>query len=610
MCAIAGIFSWNEPVGRARIKSMTDAMWHRGPDDSGIWVDPSARVGLGHRRLAILDLSDHGHQPMRSDDGRFTLVYNGEIYNYLELRSELQSEGYRFESTGDTEVLLAMYRRYGAGCLSHLDGMFAFAVWDGLEQRLFCARDRFGEKPFFYFLGANEFIFASEIKALLKAGIKKDISPSRIYSYLQDSTDLLDSEHEDSTFYRNIMRLSPSTSMIVERGGVLRRRKYWQLDQSRRDQAITIEDAIDQFRDLFERSIVSRLRSDVSVGSSLSGGLDSSSIVCGIHRLKGNALRQNCFSARFPDYIEDEGRYIELVNRKVGSTPHYAFPNVGTFLESFEDFFAHHDEPVVSASVFAQWEVMKLAQSEGITVLLDGQGADEMLAGYEHYAHILDEELSKSEGLSRAEDLDAGNRDAGHRAQGLLSNGIENMIKRSYNRSDLRRLVYRSRYRSHYLDPDFLFSVFPYRRSRYSHMTCLESVLRQDMTNGKLETLLRYADHNSMAFSREVRLPFLSHQIVEFVFSLPSTYKIRDGWSKYLLRAAMKHVLPPEICWRRDKIGFSVPQGEWLRDERVTLVLNDSILRLKKMGIINKRCSIAGIPSDRIWQVLSLGQIL
>ena len=544
MCGIAGIYKFNgSKVTSDELKKMTDAIIHRGPDGEGHWINSKHHVGFGHRRLSIIDLSENGKQPMHYANGRYTITFNGEIYNYIELKKELLLKGYEFKSDSDTEVLLALYDLKKESCLQALDGMFAFAIWDEQEQTLFCARDRFGEKPFHYFFDDNRFVFASEIKQFWGQTIEKRINQEKLLKYtitgeLENPVDITE------TFYKTITKLDAAHYILIKPDHKLQIKRYWNIDLNAKPFTGTIEQAAEQFLELFTESIRLRLRSDVPVGSSLSGGLDSSSIVMLIDALKGKELKQNTFSARFKNFAKDEGEHIDAVVKACKNVDvHYTWPDKDYFEAVFDKVTYHQDEPFGSASIIAQYAVMELAKQNKVTVLLDGQGADEYLAGYLSYYHTYLNQLfySKPTLYSQEYNMYLKNHQAAYAYQAVTKNPTIRMKLGRY-----RRLL--------------LGQNMPYHNY-------LNATLKDSTTHVGLKELLRYADRNSMAHSREVRLPFLSHKLVEFVFSLPDGYKINDGWTKFVLRKAMNPILPKSICWRVDKIGYEPPQKNWIQSD-------------------------------------------
>lgn len=522
---------------------MTDVIVHRGPDGQGHWINESGNVGFGHRRLSIIDLSDNAKQPMHYADGRYTITYNGEIYNYIEIKEYLVRKGYLFKSNSDTEVLLALYHLKKEKCLEELDGMFAFSIWDEQEKILFCARDRFGEKPFHYYHDENRFVFASEIKQFWATDIEKKIDQEKLLLFTE--TGLIDDDKNISaTFFKNIKRLDAAHYLLIDPSKKLTIQQYWDIDLTVKPFAGTIEQAAERFLELFTESIRLRLRSDVPVGSSLSGGLDSSSIVMLIDLLKGKDTKQNTFSARFNNFEKDEGEHIEAVLKACKNIEvHYTWPDKAYFESVFDKVTYHQDEPYSSASIVAQYAVMELAKKNNVTVLLDGQGADEQLAGYLPYYHRYLNQLFYLKSSLYTNEYNAYQK----------FHGQEYSYRSPFEIETLRMKL--GRYRRIILG-----QKNPYKDN-------LKTELKYSTTTVGLKVLLRYADRNSMAHSREVRLPFLNHKLVEFVFSLPDEYKLNNGWTKFLLRKSMNKILPTSICWRVDKIGYEPPQNKWIESE-------------------------------------------
>lgn len=614
MCGIAGILT-KERVEMETLVSMTDAIKHRGPDGEGQWINDDKSIGLGHRRLSIIDLSSNASQPMHSPDGRYTIVFNGEIYNYLELKAELIKQGVRFFSESDTEVLLQLYAAKGKNCLQDIDGMFAFAIWDEHTKQLFCGRDRFGEKPFYYsYKPGNTFVFASEMKSLWKTGTSTALNNKMVYRYMNDKYYLYNQDDLSQTFYKDIFQIEPGHCITLNEQLQLTKECYWKLDYTYTNHDISFDDAVNEFRHLFTTSIERRLRSDVPVGSSLSGGLDSSSIVCTIHQhFKPN---QFTFSARFPGFAKDEGKYIDLVLKKTGIEGFFTYPDSNKFADEISTFVYHQEEPTAGASQYAQWEVMKLAREHGVIVLLDGQGADESVTGYNHYFNFFLRELHKSGKHNLLLEEQKSNVEIHNRV--IAENDYAYILPEGRhtngNISALSLPVFRNmwlslRAKKSFFAKDFLLDVLPDNKSRVAYAPdTLNEALWYDAVRGNMQVLLKYADRNSMAFSREVRLPFLYHKLVEFNFSLPAAYKIHKGWSKYILRKSMENVLPAEISWRKDKIGYEPPQHDWFASPIMKDKLCAAQSLLQKESIINKKEMFTDRGRD--WQVLMLAEMM
>ncbi len=582
MCGIAGILS-SDPtrICTQRLKQMTDALAHRGPDGEAVWINDSGRVGMGHRRLAIIDLSPAGAQPFFYQD-RYTIVYNGEIFNYIELREQLRSKGYSFSTRTDTEVILAAYDYYGPSCLGQLDGMFAFAIWDEQEKTLFLARDRFGEKPLFFYRDGKEFVFASELKALWAAGIKKESNKKMLFNfitigYTQNPTNSFE------TFYQGVNKLPARTYLLYNATtGQQKTSSWWDIEPKVKP-VLNEAEAIEELGSLLNLSVHRRLRSDVPVGTSLSGGLDSSSLVaCMLKQIKDPKTLPT-FSAVFPGFDKDESAYIQSVCRHFSVGNQTVTPDVSGLIKDFEKLVYHQDEPFTSASIYAQFKVFGLAASQPIKVLLDGQGADELLAGYHKYYNWYWQELYRSDKKAFALELEA-----------AASSGISNSWTWK-NRLAAHLPVYAGLFlkkqrtsqqrRSNDLSRDFirLYGVSYYDVPRFDR---LNGILYYNTLINGMEELLRYADRNSMAHGVEVRLPFLFPELVDFVFSLPAHFKIREGWTKWILRMNMDGSLPNDIAWRKDKTGYEPPQQIWMQDPILQEYIQEARRKLVDAGIL------------------------
>lgn len=612
MCGIAGVLDLRQPVAAASLLQMMDALRHRGPDAEGWWLSDDATLGLGHRRLSILDLSEHGSQPMHSLDGRYCIVYNGELYNYRELRDGHIRRGIRYHGESDTEVVLNHFILLDSNALTDFDGMFAFAIWDKLKHELFCARDRFGEKPFYYtFENGRRFVFASEIKALFAAGVSRRINHGMLCSYFRNPACARVADAPDATYYEGVSKLPSATFLRVRKDGTRTTERYWAIDACAESRDLSFREATEEFRRVFFQSVSRRLRSDVPVGSSLSGGIDSSAIVCAIPRLDAG-VRYNTFSARFPGFEQDEGEFIDLVNRQAGAIPNSVYPSATDLVRDLRDMFYFQDEPVESASAFGQWSVMRLAKESGVVVLLDGQGGDEIAAGYHEYFTAYLAEMSRREpGESITESAAILDRlslvvspytvDAGRQTvskAGRSSLRIKARARRLLAKTPVGRVIPATTF----LSRSYLWEYgYDSRLTSERPLLTLNQALRSDLIDGKFEHYLRYADRNSMAHSREVRLPFLSHELVEFMFSLPARYKMRRGWTKYLVREALKDIVPDRVLWRKEKVGFVTPQAKWMGDIRVHSIVQEAHDYLVREGVVNRQWATNG---DRGWEMI------
>ncbi len=592
MCGISGILSPNpNHVSKQRLQAMTNSISHRGPQGEGFWTNENNTVGFGHRRLSIIDLSSAGSQPMHYMN-RYTIVYNGEIYNYIELKETLTAKGFAFTSQSDTEVILAAYACYGKDCLQYFDGMFAFAIWDAKEQVLFCARDRFGEKPFYYHydIATNEFVFASEMKALWAAGSEKMMRNEMLLNYLALGW-VQNPVSKEQTFYENIYSLPPSHCLTFSfspgNTPVFSVFNYWDIDKETILLGQNDEQLQSTFLDLFTTSIKRRLRSDVAVGSSLSGGLDSSSIIAIINKLLHDTTKQKSFSAIFPGFDKDESLHIKQVVQQFNVDNYTTTPTADELIKDLQTLMFHQEEPFQSASIYAQYRVYQLAKEHGVTVILDGQGADEILAGYTKYYHWYWQELiSKGKWTKAKEERNFASQNGQQIDWGWKNHAAAFLPQVAANQ--LEKTACRQVIHNHDLNKDFIKAAKSLSAVYKPAVAKLNDILYFNTMQFGLEELLRYADRNSMAHSREVRLPFLSHELVQFVFSLPSDSKIRNGFTKFLLRNVMNNRLPASIVWRKDKVGFEPPQKLWMQQPAMVDYLHESRRTFVNKGILNK----------------------
>jgi asparagine synthase (glutamine-hydrolysing) len=623
MCGIAGIIlhapNTTAPV---HLKRMTDTIAYRGPDGEGLWSNKKNTVHLGHRRLSIIDLSSKAAQPM-GFAGRYQIVYNGEIYNYIEIRTFLQNKGYHFATQSDTEVIMAAFDYWKEKCLQQFDGMFAFAIWDEKEEKLFAARDRFGEKPFYYYEDEGNFIFASEMKALWAIGVDKKINNKMLLNYitlghLQNCID------KEQTFFDDIYSLPPSHYLSYQPSSnqISKITRYWSLNKEIKID-IAADDAVEKFTELFTLSVKRRLRSDVALGTSLSGGLDSSSIAYTINQLQKNSGKDptkmlQTFSAVFPGFENDESEYIKSVVLNLNIGNHQTQPTAVDLINDFEKLCYHQEEPFQSSGIFAQYKVFELAKKHDAKVLLDGQGADEILAGYPRYIHwFLQEVLSRHKlGSTQIE------RRAFRRNNQPFRWDFKNVFAAflpSHAAMQLEKLEYRKTISHPDISEDFL-ALLKHQEWVGIHkpiVTKLNDILHFNITEMGLEELLRFADRNSMAHGCEVRLPFLNHELVEFIFSLPSQLKMHDGWTKFLLRNAMSKKLPDEIVWRKDKVGYEPPQKNWMEDHAVQDYIHEAKKKLANAGIltknaVNKKVEPLAAHADKNydWRYLCAAQVI
>jgi asparagine synthase (glutamine-hydrolysing) len=596
------------------VRNTTAVLRHRGPDDEGYLLgdtrtgratscggtdtDPRLvlpslsafdngpfNLAFSFRRLAILDLSPAGHQPMSSAEGRYWIVFNGEIYNYLELRAELEKHGFVFRSHTDTEVILAAYQHWGAECLSRFTGMWAFVIWDQPRQCLFLSRDPFGIKPLYYTFSERNFAFASEIKALLQLReASRRVNPICLFDYLDSG--LTDNGNE--TFFRDIKQIPPAHCMTVKLGetDIARPVRYWQVDLKQKAD-ISLTEAAYQLRELFLDSVRLHLRSDVPVGSALSGGIDSSSIVSVMRHLYQDTLDIGAFSFAADDPAINEEHWVDMAGAASRAVVHKVHITHKELLSDLDHLIFTHDVPFKSTSIYAQHRVFRLAHEAGIKVMLDGQGADEFLAGYMIY------HSSRLASLIRQckywEALRFWRAAAGYQNQRGVQLLAEACLKASP--AKISRPLWELARRLYLQAPPNL-AQFPRQLSRrgltpptplinqrwftergafgtinraYEGKEILKSNLLQTVVETTLPAILRVEDRNSMAFSIESRVPFLTTELVSFVFSLPEDFLIAaDATTKAVFRLAMRNLVADPILDRKDKIGFQTPEEDWL----------------------------------------------
>ena len=555
MCGISGFVDWRLVVEEARhvLSQMVESQTHRGPDDFGT-ENPSAGVWFGHNRLSIIDLSPDGHQPMTRN--QLTITYNGEIYNYLEIKSELESLGYRFSSKSDTEVILYAYAQWGARCIQRFRGMWAFAIWDESEKTLFCSRDRFGIKPLHYICDDESIYFASEIKALKCARLySNELNPLQLMRDIQ----LGWSVYSDETHYLKIKQLRPGENLVFKAGHISIIPYYNLGTLNQESQRRNFSEA---FRNLFFDSIRLHMRADVEVGSTFSGGIDSSAVVCAVQHL----FHPDKFQTFTVWYEQaDERPFANQVWTKYSSiVPHTLQPDTSELSEAFIRATRQYDIPVSGSSYLSQYFVMKFAHQCGIKVLLDGQGSDEYLMGYHHSLYrLFATYLRQGSVAAFVKELFTFSRMQQWGVLKVADLLLKSMLSTFLSEQNLYKLEYYHFYPNAFEDKlvtNFYLKTMDAEPLRNFSWHLLYSTI--------LQTLLLHEDRNSMAFSIEARVPFLDHPLVEFGYSLPPEEKISNGYTKYILRKALSDIMPEGITWRTDKKGFVTP-GEviWLRNQ-------------------------------------------
>jgi asparagine synthase (glutamine-hydrolysing) len=647
MCGIAGLLSLDGHVEPRRVQVMMEALRHRGPDDEGYVfmdfsganveerrgtdtvparavglasVDQAANgafaLGLGHRRLSIIDVSAAGHQPMHSEDRRLWLTYNGEIYNYLELRRELEAFGHAFSSNSDTEVILKAYQQWGLGCLSRFNGMWAFALADLRRRSLICARDRLGVKPLYYHFDGRTFAFGSEVRALLRLPWVKVAPNDRV---LWDFLVLGAIDHTAETCFADVVAVEGGHYLEISFDGKFRDQPFWEFQASPLSTGPASEvrrRAPGRVRELLTDAVRLRLRSDVNVGFCLSGGLDSSSVVGIADRLLDEADRPqvgprlSVFHAAFDDPGIDERPYVRTVLAQTRVAPHFVFPTGQELVQDYRRLLWHQEQPFGGPSVYAQYRVFGLARAAGVKVLLDGQAGDELFAGYHRYFGLQLTRFLAAGQLGQAKALLS--------AHGLGVSrhaGLQLALRHLPGKSARELLVHTSTEPS-LIAPDFL-AAFTHRADRIirEERACrsLGDMLARDLTHASLPRLLRFEDRNSMAFSLESRVPFADDlPLIEYVAGLPDSAKVWAGWSKYVLREAMHGLVPDPIRWRRRKLGFAVPEREWAAEARGSAlwdVLAETPSQYIDRGQLERRLhpgSSTPIRTSVLWRLLEV----
>lgn len=573
MCGISGyIDKFNSIENLELIKAMTDAVSHRGPDDEGFFLEGC--LALGHRRLSIIDLSPDGHQPMHyRGESDFVIVFNGEVYNYPELREELKALGHTFVSGSDTEVVLSAYVEWGDACVSRFNGMWAIAIYDRKKSRLFCSRDRFGVKPFYYIDEPGVFAFGSEIRQLLPLLGDVKANSELLLDFIITST----ADHTNDTFFRNVKKLPAGHNLVFDlQSGRHTIERFYEIAQRTELQSLDVDAAVEIYRERLTEAVTIRLRADVPVATCLSGGLDSSAIATVASKLyqKQSGSRFHAITAISEQSSNDESVYAQVIVQNSDLEWIKVKPTYEDFVSTLQDVVVAQEEPFTSPSLTMQYFVMKAARENGVPVLLDGQAQDELCLGYEKYyaAHFLTTFRRRGVRAAIASLFNAWKNNsnmAPHRIAMYLVGGLF---------AGLRYKFYRHRHS--YIKAS---ASVPKHLAAFSK-ACFDEfqIQKLEVTSTNLPLLLRYEDKNSMHHSIEARLPFLDYRFAETVLSLSGDMKIRDGWTKWVVRKAMDGKMPDAITWRKNKMGFEAPEDLWLakhKDEMRKVVLDSDLLK-------------------------------
>jgi asparagine synthase (glutamine-hydrolysing) len=585
MCGIYGLYPVDQNkafLNKSTLSRMDTLLEHRGPDDSGSYYNQ--KIALGHRRLSIIDLTSLGRQPMLDDSENLCITFNGEIYNYIELRQELEGHGYKFKSRTDTEVILKAYALWGPDCVKKFNGMWAFALWDKSQQLLFCSRDRFGKKPFYYYWDGSLFVFASEAKAIVSILPKtRNVNWQRLYAFLTHG--ILQQGVE--TFFQDIKRLAPATNIFLSNGR-LKFKTYWSYFSSEISNSYDFSDIVETFRELFIDAVRIRLRSDVPIGISLSGGLDSSSILAVVSHLNGNSLLRS-FSAVFGDYIFDESQQVKLLSKHYKTHSYLVHPDRSDFTDTVQRITWHLDSPSLSPAIYSLWEVVRKAHGK-VKVLLDGQGGDELLGGYiynfrPYYLQAYLDNILSTRNFQALPDFLKKSlfilREGGKNQTLFFFKHYMPFTKRLYNVIHKIDSVLAKDFRNQY-EREHPIAI----QEEEKFCDPFNQKLYETHRHSVLPELLHLGDSISMAHSIETRLPFMDYRLVEFCFALPFHEKFDGLVSKCLLRDAMKNILLEEIRTRKTKIGFATPFSHWMRHGLYTQI-RDFLLEKRRLELFN-----------------------
>lgn len=593
MCGIAGIFQKNRSLSadaESILLSSREILSHRGPDDRGYELIKTdhGQLHLAHTRLSILDLSSQGHQPMSTPDGRFTLTFNGEIYNYKELRSELEQAGYHFTTQTDTEVLLQAWKHWGEESVRKLNGMFAFAIYDHEKSVLWAVRDAFGIKPFYYSTEKGQFMFASEIPSLLQMLPQTpSYNMKRCYDYLMFGV----YDQSEESFYKGVRQLSAGhiLKLNIEQPECEPDIKRWWVPSLKENENVTFEEATQEVRRMFLENIRLHLRSDVALGAALSGGIDSSAVVCSMRKLYPDMpIHTFSYISRGSEY--DEENWIDHINKHVGAIPHKIEFTSEELLTDLDDLIQTQGEPFSSTSIYAQYRVFKKVRESDITVTLDGQGADELLAGYYGYpisrlkSLIEKREFGQLYRFASSWRLRHGRSKremASYVRSAMVSDSMRDITDRLGRKPDVDWLSY-----PYLKDQNIILNHRPPKIQSNNRGRRLAEALYTALTKESLGALLRHGDRNSMRWSVESRVPFLTTNFAEYLLQLPENYLLSDsGQTKHIFREAMRGIVPDRVLDRQDKIGFQTPERDILKEIGNQVI--DSIDSLDVLPFVN-----------------------
>jgi asparagine synthase (glutamine-hydrolysing) len=570
MCGILGKYEIENTIRNSLFSDALVSLKHRGPDHHGFeeYNNNYGSLFLGHTRLSIIDLSEAGQQPMVSKNGRYHIIFNGEIYNYKEIRDELSKDGLNFKSDSDTEVLIEAWSKWGMSCLDMLKGMFVFVIYDVKKNNLTCIRDPFGIKPFYYNINSKKFIFSSEISPvnfLLQSD--KDFDYQTIYNYLVFGH----YDNNTSTFYKNISNLMPGCYLEVELGNNIKYKigKWFELS-TKENTKISFNGATEKLRNMFLENIKLHMRSDVPLAIALSGGVDSSAVACAVRTLYPN-LEINTFTYVAKNSDVDEEIWADKINNHINAKPHKVIVNPIELANDLTELISAQGEPFGSSSIYAQYRVFKLAKQSGITVLLEGQGADELFAGYHGYpGSMIKSLIEKKHFLKLLKFINNWSKWPGrsykkalvHFFQAITPQFLEVKALKIIGRDPFPEWIKTETLANYNIEFN---SYNKGHHKNYKGRSLMEN-LKSSLTGNGLMSLLRHSDRNSMHWSMESRVPFLTSDMAKFALSLPENYLISEkGETKSIFKSAMRGIVPDDILDRKDKIGFQTPEHDIMK---------------------------------------------
>ncbi len=575
MCGIAGFIARGQQPEKM-IDQMTDALQHRGPDDRGVYTDAFGsgfNIALGHRRLTIIDLTKKGHQPMQSANGDIVLSYNGEVYNYLELREELKAAGYTFDSDSDTEVVLKAYQHWSTDCFARFNGMWGLAIYDRDQERVILSRGRFGQKPLYYSRGEDYFVFASEPKAIFASGqVERQPNYEKIYRYLSGNYRYVDID--DQSFFADVYQVPKASYMVIDSNLNVTTHKYWSLETQSIDETLTDDDAVKTYRELFVDAVRLRLRSDVPVGCMLSGGLDSTAITAVAYKVLNNDITTFSGVTGEDKGVYDESEYIDAVIEATDANYHYIKPDPADIVETVKEMMQYHDEPISTVTWYSLYLIAQQVAREDIPVILNGHGGDELLGGYwDHYHYHFADLEESGQTDQRQREIEGWQSNHGRNPEEIPM--WRQRVTDYGNETDSGMSKFADY--SSCFTPEFAETYRRDIRVVPLYRPLLQNRMESELFYETLPASLRPEDRNTMAFSLESRSPFLDYRLVEFCFTLPSHMKIRGGLGKWIHREAMKDILPESVRTRMDKAGFIAPADEWFRTvnkEQIQAMIN------------------------------------